>query len=53
MTLALMVLSLGFLTASDVECEDDEFELNWPSFSHHDDGGYYYYGEYDCGPWCW
>ena len=52
MTLALMVVSLGFLTAADIECEDDEFELNWPSISHHDDGGYYYYEEYDCGYWC-
>ncbi len=55
MTLALMVLSLGFLTASDVECEDIEIDL--PSFGYHDDcgydcGGYYYYEEYDCGWWC-
>ena len=60
MTLALMVLSLGFLTASDIECEDGEFEMDWPSFSHGCNdgccdggcGGYYYYESYDCGPWC-
>lgn len=57
MTLCLMVLSLGFLTAADVECEGDEFEFDWPSFDFDDDcwddcGGWYYYEEYDCGPWC-
>jgi len=56
MTLTLMILSLGFLTASDVECEDGDLEFDWPSFDfdHDDDccdGGYYYYD--DCGRWCW
>ena len=57
MTLALMVLALGMLTASDVECEDGDFEFDWPNISYgHDhyggDGGYFYYEESDCGPWC-
>ncbi|HSW44576.1 MAG TPA: hypothetical protein VLM89_03290 [Phycisphaerae bacterium] len=59
LTLSLMVISLGFLTAADIECEDDEFEFNWPNFGrdydrcYDDCGGWFYYEEYDCGPWCW
>jgi len=60
MTLVLMVLSLGMLTASDVECEDGDFEFDWPSISYDHDGcggdcGGFYYEEYSCGPWwdCW
>jgi hypothetical protein len=58
MTVGLMTLSLGFLTASDVECEDGEVDFNWPDISYghdyHDDGGYVYY-ESGCGGWwdCW
>ena len=60
MTLALMGLALGLLTASDIECEDGDLKINWPDISYgHDhyggDGGYYYYEGSDCGPWwdCW
>lgn len=55
MTLTLMILSLGFLTAADIECESDEFEFNWPNWGRscdYDCDGWYYYESYDCGPWC-
>ncbi|HOA72856.1 MAG TPA: hypothetical protein PL151_07845 [Phycisphaerae bacterium] len=28
----LFVLTLFALPGADIECEDDEFEFNWPSF---------------------
>lgn len=48
--LVLMILSLVTLTGSDVECEDDEFEFDWPDIDVHDDydGGYWVYE-----PCCW
>ncbi|MBI4581709.1 MAG: hypothetical protein HY718_18580 [Planctomycetes bacterium] len=49
----LMILALVALPGSDIECEDDEFEFNWPSF-HHDDGYWVYEPVYiEPAPCCW
>ncbi len=32
---ALMLLSFLALPGADIECEDDEFEFNWPSIDVH------------------
>jgi hypothetical protein len=41
----LMILALFALPGSDVECEDGEFEFDWPDigYDHEDywDGGYW------------
>ena len=48
----LFILSLFALPGADIECEDGEFEFDWPSFGYDDD--YYYWGGpvyYE--PCCW
>ncbi|NLX22095.1 MAG: hypothetical protein GXY55_10590 [Phycisphaerae bacterium] len=57
----LMIISTAFLPAADVECEDGEFEWNWPSYSDddcYDCGGYWYddewyYDSWDGYGWWW
>lgn len=49
----LMILGLAALPGADIECEDGDFEFNWPSF-HNNNGGYYYYEDwYEPAPCCW
>lgn len=50
----LFVLTLFALPGADIECEDDEFEFNWPSFRHDRDyyPGYWYEPVY-YEPCCW
>ncbi len=50
----LIVLSFLALPGADIECEDDELEINWPDFDR--DDGYFYYHEdvwYEPAPCCW
>ena len=46
----LMILALGVMTGADIECEDGEFEFDWPSIDIDDDydDGYWVYE-----PCCW
>lgn len=48
---ALMILAASLLPGADVECdcEDGEFEFNWPSIDYDDDDCYDCRGCDDCG----
>lgn len=49
----LFIMTLFALPGADIECEDDEFEFDWPDWGR--GGGWYYYPPvyYDPGPCCW
>jgi len=56
----LMITALLALPGADIECEDDEFEFNWPSFDFDDDCDDFddcgYWGPpvfYEPAPCCW
>jgi hypothetical protein len=54
----LFVLTLFALPGADIECEDGEFEFDWPSFGYDDDyydhyHGYYVEPVYYYEPCCW